>query len=83
MGDEPIMTERCTSYGRGGAGNMRRPSVVAQAKETLANITENATPSRRRSSTWSMGSNGDRRGSILNVFRKNSAAEGAVEKIEE
>jgi hypothetical protein len=33
--------ERCTSYGRGGAGNLRRPSVVAQAKEILASMPSN------------------------------------------
>ena len=33
--------ERCTSYGRGGAGNLRRPSVVEQAKEILASMPSN------------------------------------------
>ncbi|KAF2116113.1 hypothetical protein BDV96DRAFT_645458 [Lophiotrema nucula] len=74
MGDEQMM-ERCTSYGRGGAGNMRRQSTVTQAQEKLAsmaeNVTDTVTPSRRRSSVWSRAS----QGSWKDMFRRGSVTE--------
>ncbi len=80
MGEE---VERCTSYGRGGFGNMRRPSTREQAKEALATMADTVTPQRRRSSTWSMTSNGERRNSAWkNLFRRQSAVD-EPEKIEE
>lgn len=125
---EETSFERYTSYGRGGAGNLRmfypgaltiwlvdayiypgRPSAVEEATKKLASMAEEGTlvhiiiaglcrsigqagltdatvaTKPRRSSTWSMNSNGERRGSIAslkNLFRRGSNAE-EVEKIEE
>ncbi|KAF1997374.1 hypothetical protein P154DRAFT_524870 [Amniculicola lignicola CBS 123094] len=85
MAEEQV-AERCTSYGRGGAGNLRRPSTVVEARETLASLTDSVTSQRRRSSTWSLGSNhNERRGSIWKTVlrRGSSSEENEVEKIEE
>ncbi|KAF2247888.1 hypothetical protein BU26DRAFT_565314 [Trematosphaeria pertusa] len=82
---EETSFERYTSYGRGGAGNLRRPSAVEEATKKLASMAEEVATKPRRSSTWSMNSNGERRGSIAslkNLFRRGSNAE-EVEKIEE
>ncbi|KAF2200375.1 hypothetical protein GQ43DRAFT_76670 [Delitschia confertaspora ATCC 74209] len=41
MTSEETYIERPISYGRGGAGNLRRPSAVIQAREMLKNMHSN------------------------------------------
>jgi len=68
--------ERCTSYGRGGAGNLRRKSEA----EAAAEVIKNSPPEdrQRRSSIWSNAGSGttSRRASIVeaftSTFRRNS-----------
>lgn len=82
MADET--TERHCSYGRGGAGNMRRPSVMEQAKAALENMPPETNTQRRRSSVWSLSNDGSRRGSIWKsataFFRRDSTSEEVIEK---
>ncbi|KAF2494408.1 hypothetical protein BU16DRAFT_562067 [Lophium mytilinum] len=73
--------ERHTSYGIGGAGNLRRPSVVEAAKETLANMPSEQP--RRRSSVWSTTSIKERKGSILSIFRRGSTTEMPQKEMED
>jgi len=72
--------ERCTSYGRGGAGNLRRMSEAKAIQESEPWTKEEAPKERRRSSIFSLsGSPSERRGSLwksaTNLFRKNSTVE--------
>jgi len=88
MADEMSNIERHTSYGRGGAGNLRRKSDVSAAEEVL----KNSPPEERRGSVWerrsSIWSNngGSRRASIVDsvtgIFRKNSKSGTVVEGVE-
>ncbi|KAF4309236.1 hypothetical protein GTA08_BOTSDO01883 [Botryosphaeria dothidea] len=83
MVDETI--ERYTSYGRGGAGNLRRRSELRAAETVLVQSKddEESSTGRRRSSVWSLSSSpGSRRDSIwkaaANVFRRHSSADDGV-----
>ncbi|KAK5286643.1 hypothetical protein LTR16_004077, partial [Cryomyces antarcticus] len=84
MQDEGAELERKRSYGRGGAGNLCRPSEIRAAEEQATNETQAATGAaedgaekRRKSSVGSLLSSdtGSRRGSILNLFRRGSKDE--------
>ncbi|KAK0654226.1 hypothetical protein DIS24_g5322 [Lasiodiplodia hormozganensis] len=81
-----VEIERYTSYGRGGAGNLRRLSDVRAAQTVLVqNKDEEPVRERRRSSVWSTSSSpSSRRDSIwraaTHVFRRHSSAdEGMTE----
>lgn len=82
MAEETL--ERHISYGRGGAGNLRRASVVEEAKAALANTPPETNTQRRRSSVWSLSNDGSRRGSIwksaTTLFRRGSTSEEVIEK---
>ncbi|KAI9877656.1 MAG: hypothetical protein M1830_003175 [Pleopsidium flavum] len=70
--------ERCVSYGRGGAGNLRRPSDV---HDTMRAEDQDGQRRRRSSALSTSSSNGEgRRASIVkaatSIFRKGSTESG-------
>jgi len=70
---EGITIERKVSHGIGGLGNYRRPSDVPYPPKS--------SPEKRHNSIWSKlapspgSSPTERRGSVMNIFRRNSLSE--------